>query len=73
MSYQAIAAHLSELYALEVSPAKISLITGKLMPVITEWRNRPLDAVYPIVFLDAIHFKVRGEGRVDSKDQKTLF
>lgn len=67
MSYDAIASHLSEMYGLEVSPAKISLITDKLMPVITEWRNRPLDAVYPIVFLDAMHFKIREEGKVISK------
>jgi transposase-like protein len=67
MSYDAIAAHLSEMYGLEISPAKISLITDKLMPVITEWRNRPLDAVYPIVFLDAMHFKIREEGKVVSK------
>jgi putative transposase len=67
MSYEAIAGHLSEMYGLEVSPAKISLITDKLMPIITEWRNRPLDSVYPIVFLDAMHFKIREEGKVVSK------
>lgn len=67
MSYEAIAAHLSEMYGLEISAAKISLITDKLLPVITEWRNRPLDAVYPIVFLDAMHFKIREEGKVISK------
>lgn len=67
MSYEAIAGHLSELYGLEISPGKISLITDKLMPVIIQWRSRPLDAVYPIVFLDAMHFKVREEGKVASK------
>ena len=67
MSYVAIAEHLSELYGLDVSTAKISQITDKLLPMITEWRNRPLDSVYPIVFLDAMHFKVREEGRVTSK------
>ena len=67
MSYEAITDHLAEMYGLEISPAKISLITDKLMPVITEWRNRPLEEVYPIVFLDAIHFKVREEGKVRSK------
>ena len=44
--------------------AKISQVTDKLLPAITEWRNRPLESVYPIVFLDAMHFKVRVEGRV---------
>ena len=67
MSYEAITDHLSDMYGLEVSTAKISLITDKLIPVITEWRNRPLDAVYPIVFLDAMHFKVREDGKVTSK------
>jgi len=67
MSYEAITEHLADMYGLEISTAKISLITDKLMPVITEWRNRPLEAVYPIVFLDAMHFKVREEGKVTSK------
>ena len=43
MSYEAITEHLAEMYGLEVSAAKISLITDKLMPIITEWRNRPLE------------------------------
>jgi transposase-like protein len=67
MSYEAIGEHLSEMYDLDVSSAKISLITDKLLPLITEWRNRPLDSVYPIVFLDAMHFKVRVEGKVTTK------
>lgn len=67
LSYTAITEHLTDLYGLEISTAKISLITDKLLPVITEWRNRPLEAIYPIVFLDAIHFKVREEGKVTSK------
>lgn len=67
MSYESIAEHLEELYGLDVSTAKISQITDKLLPVITEWRNRPLEAVYPIVFLDAMHFKIREEGKVVSK------
>jgi len=67
MSYEAIANHLSEMYGLEVSSAKISQITDRLLTVITEWRNRPLEAIYPIVFLDAMHFKIREEGKVVSK------
>ncbi|MDP4189600.1 MAG: IS256 family transposase [Bacteroidota bacterium] len=67
MSYEAIAGHLAEMYGLDVSASKISLITDKLIPVITEWRHRPLEAVYPIVFLDAMHFKVREDGKVMSK------
>lgn len=67
MSYEAISEHLAELYGLEVSSAKMSQVTDRLLPLITEWRNRPLDSVYPIVFLDAIHFKVREEGKVVAK------
>lgn len=67
MSYEAISEHLSEMYGLEVSSAKISLITDKLLPLITEWRNRSLESVYPIVFLDAMHFRVRIEGKVISR------
>lgn len=67
MSYEAISEHLSEMYGLEVSHSKISLITDKLLPVITQWKNRPLDTVYPIVFLDAMHFKVRVDGHVSTK------
>lgn len=67
LSYDAISEHLQELYGLEVSSAKISLVTDKLLPLITQWRNRPLDSVYPIVFLDAMHFKVRIEGKVISQ------
>src|SRR5436190_3902058 len=67
MSYEAIQEHLAEMYGLEVSAAKISLISDKLMPVITEWRNRPLESVYPIIFLDAMYFKMRVEGKVTSK------
>lgn len=54
MSYEAISEQLSEMYGLEVSSAKISLITDKLLPVIIEWPNRSLESVYPIVLLQAI-------------------
>lgn len=67
MSYDAISEHLAEMYGMDVSSSKISLVTDRLLPLITEWRNRPLESVYPIVFLDAMHFKVRVEGKVTSK------
>jgi transposase-like protein len=63
-SYGDIRDHLSEMYDLDVSPATISRVTDKILPLIQEWRNRPLEAVYPFVWLDAIHYKVRHEGRV---------
>ena len=56
----------------EVSAATIHAVTDKLLPEIAEWRSRPLDSVYPIVFMDAIHFKVRDDGKVKSKALYTL-
>lgn len=59
--------HLNQLYGVEVSPTLISNVTNRLMPVIKEWQGRPLQSVYAIVFLDAIHFKVRQEGHIVNK------
>ena len=67
MSYSDIQAHLSEIYDLEVSSGKLSQITDKIIPELEAWRARPLEALYPIVYLDAVHFKVRENGRVVSK------
>ena len=67
MSYDAIRAHLSELYDVDISSAKISAVTDKLLPLIAEWRNRPLESIYPIIFLDAMFFKAREEGKVIRK------
>ncbi len=66
-SYSDIRDHLSEMYDLDISPATISRVTDKILPLIQEWRSRSLEAVYPFVWLDAIHYKVRHEGRVVSR------
>lgn len=58
---------IKDMYCVEISPATISRVTDKVLPQIEEWRNRPLESVYPFVFMDAIHYKVREEGRVVSK------
>lgn len=58
---------MEEMYDVEISPATISRVTDKVLPQIEEWRNRPLESVYPFVFMDAIHYKVREEGRVVTK------
>lgn len=63
-SYGDIRDHLMDMYGLEASTATISRVTDKILPLIQEWRSRPLEAVYPFVWLDAIHYKVRHEGRV---------
>jgi len=57
---------LQELYGIDVSPTTVSHITEKVWPLVEEWQNRPLEEVYPIVFLDAIHIKLRREGRVEN-------
>lgn len=58
---------LEEMYDVEVSPATLSRVTDKVIPLLEEWRTRPLETVYPFVFMDAIHYKVREEGRVITK------
>lgn len=54
-----IQAHLSEVYGADVSRQTISTITDKVVAGMTEWQNRPLDPVYPVIFLDAVHVKIR--------------
>ncbi|MGF7235165.1 MAG: IS256 family transposase [Frankia sp.] len=61
-----IAAHLAEVYGAQVSKQTISTITEKVMDGMAEWQNRPLDAVYPVVFLDAINVKIR-DGKVANR------
>ena len=67
MSVRDIQTHLSDIYGVEASPALISNITDKIMPVIRDWQSRPLQEVYAVLFLDAIHYKVRQEGQIVNK------
>jgi len=67
MSTRDIEDHLRDIYGVEASASLISRITDKLMPAVVEWQSRPLDAIYPIVFLDGIVFKVRKDSRVVNK------
>lgn len=64
MSTRDITSHLKNIYGIDMSPTLISKITDKILPLAKEWQNRPLDQIYPIIFLDAIHYKVRTEGRI---------
>lgn len=66
-SYGDIRDLLMDMYGLEASTATISWVTDKILPLVQEWRNRPLESVYSFVWLDAIHYKVRHEGRVVSR------
>jgi putative transposase len=65
--YDGIASHLAEIYGVEVSAATISSVTDKLVPQIAEWRARPLESVYAVVFLDAMFFKVKQDNKVSVK------
>lgn len=67
MSYADIQNHLKEMYDFKISDGAISTITDRILPEIKEWQNRPLDSVYPLIWLDAMHYKVREDGRVQSK------
>jgi putative transposase len=66
MTTRMIAGHLKELYGVDVSPSLISAVTDTVIEDVKAWQSRPLDAVYPIVYLDAIHLKMRSEGRVQN-------
>ena len=67
MTTRMIAGHLKELYGVDVSPSLISAVTDTVIEDVKAWQSRPLDAVYPIVYLDAIHLKMRTEGRVQNQ------
>ena len=67
MSSRDIEEHLNNLYGIDVSPSMISKITDKIIPEIREWQSRQLEDVYPVVFMDAIHYSVRKEGIVVKK------
>jgi putative transposase len=67
MTVREIQGHLAELYGAEVSPDLISRVTDAVLEEVRDWQNRPLDAVYPIVFFDALRVKIRDEGLVKNK------
>ena len=64
MSLRDISAHIKEMYDVEVSATTLSEITDRVIPLVKEWQARPLDGVYPIVWMDAMHYKVRDGGKV---------
>ncbi len=67
MSYRDISKHIEEMYDMEISHTVLSQITDKIIPEIKAWQSRPLDPVYPIIWLDAMHFKVKEDGKVVHK------
>jgi len=72
MSYKDIIKHIQEIYDTEISTHTLREITDRIIPNIKSWQNRPLDPVYPIIWLDAMHYKVR-EGNQVKKKQATIY
>lgn len=67
MSIRDISEQIKNLYNVEISPELVSKISEKIMPQLNEWQNRPLEAVYPFVFMDAIHYKIRENHQIVTK------
>ena len=67
MTTSDIEAHIQDIYGLECSDSTISRITDKILPVVREWQSRPLEEIYAVVFMDAIHFHVRSKGQIVKK------
>jgi len=67
MSQRDIAEQIKGLYDVEISPELVSKISEKIMPEVTAWQNRPLEAIYPFVFMDAIHYKVKEDHQIVTK------
>jgi putative transposase len=72
MSYKDISGHIEEMYGIEVSAGTLSAVTDKIIHTVKEWQARPLESTYPIVWLDAIHYKIREDGKVLSKAVYTI-
>ena len=71
-SYQDIRTHIADLYGMELSNGTLSAVTDKLLPELQAWRERDLEAIYPIIWLDAIHYKIKENGRYVSKAIYTI-
>ena len=67
-----ISEHIEDFYGVHFSKATISAVTDKVIPLLKEWQQRPLERVYPFVWLDAIHYKVKESGRYVSKAIYTI-
>lgn len=72
LSYRDIRTHVADMYGIDVSEATITSVTDRLIPELKEWQQRPLEALYPFVWLDAIHYKIKEDGRYVSKAIYTI-
>ena len=64
MSYTDISSHIEDIYQVSISTATISTITDKIIDKVKAWQSRPLDSIYPFVWLDAIHYKIKDGGKL---------
>ena len=71
-SYSQISEHIEEMYGFEFSKATISAVTDKVIPLLKEWQQRPLESIYPFVWLDATHYKIKENGKYISKAVYTI-
>ena len=67
MTTSDIQAHIKDIYGMDISDTTVSRITDKILPEAREWQQRPLESVYAVVFMDAIHYHVRSEGQIVKK------
>ncbi|MGC9385272.1 MAG: IS256 family transposase, partial [Kosmotogaceae bacterium] len=72
MSYKDIAKHIDDMYQIELSIGTLTNITDKIIDTVKQWQNRPLEAVYPFVWLDAIHYKIKDGGKYETKAVYTV-
>lgn len=72
MSYSDMRSHIQEIYGVDVSDGTINSITDRVIPAIREWQSRPLERLYAIVYMDAMHFKIRDDGKVITKAIYTI-
>ena len=67
MTTSDIEGHIRDIYGISVSDSTISRVTDKILPIVKEWQQRPLESIYAVVFMDAVHFHVRSEGQIIKK------
>lgn len=72
MSLRDISAHIKETYDTDISAATLSAITDKVIPLVKEWQQRPLESLYCMVWLDAMYYKVKEEGRTQMRSDTTF-
>jgi putative transposase len=72
MSYSDMRSHIQEMYGINISDGTINSITDRVIPTIRDWQSRPLERLYAIVYMDAMHFKIRDDGKVTTKAIYTI-